>query len=367
MQILKNKRGMALLLTITITTILVAATLELNREVRATVMATATTRDRFTLSHIAESGIQVGMIILAKDRKSSATDSIQEDWADPDKISEVLQDIVFEKGSLALKISDELGKIQVNALVDKFPGGHNFNEAQLNIWDNIVRPIVSKDEKSDLNATTNIINSIKDWMDSEDDDAITGMNGAESDYYESLDPPYSCRNGPIPSAKELLMIKGVTPEMLYGSGETGGISDYITVYGMTQLPQPKNTRKNNAFTYEGKININTAEVPVLIAILGEENAECARTMDDYRRESEDTGDGKHYLNDVTNPAWYKNVKGCSDLNIDPRLITVTSDFFRIESTATLNEVKLTLSAVIHREQDKKTGKWKCRVLSWETL
>jgi len=46
---------------------------------------------------------------------------------------------------------------------------------------------------------------------------------------------------------------------------------------------------------------------------------------------------------------------------------VTSDFFRIESTATLNEVKLTLSAVIHREQDKKTGKWKCRVLSWETL
>jgi len=56
----------------------------------------------------------------------------------------------------------------------------------------------------------------------------------------------------------------------------------------------------------------------------------------------------------------------SDVEIDPNIITTASDFFRIESLATLNEMKMKITAIVERENNKKTGKWECRVLSWET-
>ena len=366
---LKNRRGMALLLTIAVTTVLITATMELNRRVRATVVATATTRDRLTLSHIASSGINVAMAMLVKDKMSdppSGLDSVQEEWADPEKISELLQEIPFDEGSVTFKITDELGRIQVNALIDKFPGGHKFNESQYSIWDNILRPIVSKDEKTDINATTDIINAMKDWMDSGDDDAITGFNGAESEYYEGLDPPYSCRNGPISHPSELFMIKGITPEFFHGVGEASGIFDYMTIYGMTSTKNRK-TRKNKTFRYEGKININTASLPVLKAIMGPDNEECAQAIVDYREEREESSDEKIYVNKLSRgTTWYREVPGCADVMLKSNILRDSSDIFRIESAAMLYDTKKTLTVVVKREKHKKTRKWKCRILSWQT-
>jgi competence ComEA-like helix-hairpin-helix protein len=55
--------------------------------------------------------------------------------------------------------------------------------------------------------------SIIDWRDK--DDSPT-PNGAERDYYASLRPPYIPRNGEIQTIREMLLIKGVTPELLLG-------------------------------------------------------------------------------------------------------------------------------------------------------
>ena len=41
-------------------------------------------------------------------------------------------------------------------------------------------------------------------------------NGAESDYYGSLSPPYAPRNGPPVTIEELLLVRGVTPQLLFG-------------------------------------------------------------------------------------------------------------------------------------------------------
>ncbi|MGA2554960.1 MAG: helix-hairpin-helix domain-containing protein [Verrucomicrobiota bacterium] len=40
---------------------------------------------------------------------------------------------------------------------------------------------------------------------------------ANSDYYLSLRPPYLARNGPFQTVRELLMVRGVTPELLLGN------------------------------------------------------------------------------------------------------------------------------------------------------
>ena len=61
-----------------------------------------------------------------------------------------------------------------------------------------------------------IIDSILDWIDKDDRHRV---NGAESDYYEALSPAYSAKNGPLDSLEELLKVRGVTPELFYGSEE----------------------------------------------------------------------------------------------------------------------------------------------------
>jgi general secretion pathway protein K len=349
----RNHRGVALLITISVTTILVAAALEYNRRARFAVTSAAMARNRVTLSQMAASGVHVAMALLVKDKMESQVDTLQEDWANPEKIEELMQAIPFEDGTVSVVISDEMAKIQVNALVN-FPQSNEFNEAQSNLWDRFLRNIRSEEELQDDSEPTAIINSVKDWLDSGDDDAITGLTGAESSYYQALDPPYSCRNGPIPDLQELLMIKGITPEIFYGSEESPGISKYMTVYGAT-------ADSDGPPSFPGKININTAELPVLVALLPSENVELVQAFLEFRQEAAPEKEGY----DFSNPTWYKNILGFADVNIDPNLITVSSDIFRIEATATLQDAKLTTTAVVQRQTEPKSGKWFCKILSWQ--
>ena len=352
-KILKNSHGIALLVTLSIVSVLVVASLEMNKKMRSAVFSAATTRDRITLLNMASSGVNLAAAILVKDKKDSNTDSLQEDWADSEKISEILADIPFEDGGIALTINDELGKIQINSLV-QFPEGHNFNESQRAMWERFLSLLMYKNEAFEDMEPMTIIDSIKDWLDSGDDDAITGLNGAESDFYQDLDPPYPCKNGPFTYIGELALVRGVTPELFQGAGGEQGLSKYITVFGMTKS-------SNNSFTYEGKININTADLPTLVAILPSGNEDLAQAIYEYRMETSEST----YIHDLSSPTWYKNVPGAGDIKLDPNLITTSSDFFRIESTATLKEMKIKVTTVVKRENNAKTGKWECNILRWE--
>lgn len=354
--IIRNNRGIALLLTVSVTTILVAATLEYNRQARVALVSTAAMRDSITLSQMSTSGIHAGMAMLIKDKQESTTDSLLEDWADSQKIDELLAQIPFEEGKLTVNIIDEMGKIQVNALV-AFPNKNTFNEAQLGVWERFLMNLANEDEEEEVPEDSRpeaITNSIKDWLDSGDDDAITGLSGAESEYYRDLDPPYACRNGPLPDLDEMLLIKGITPEMYYGTEEAPGISRFMTIHGVRE--------SGNEFTYPGKININTAEMPVLAALLPLENQDLIEAIKDFRQAALESEEGY----DFSNPGWYKEIPGLSDINLNTNLITVSSDIFRIESEAALHDQKLMTTAVVQRIKDPKSGKWYCKILSWKT-
>jgi general secretion pathway protein K len=352
--ILANNRGIALLITISITTMLVAAALEYNRRARYEVISTAAVRDRLTLSYMASSGVHTAMALLIKDKGESNFDSLQDDWANPEKIDEILQGITFENGKLSVVITDELGKIQVNALV-KFPESRQFNESQILIWERLLNGIGDADDLKDDSSPTAIINSVKDWLDSGDDEATTGLSGAESSYYEEQDPPYASRNGPLADLNELLLIKGITPELYYGSEDRPGLAQNMTVHGLV-------VRGGTTFDWPGRININTADAPVLAALLGIENQDLAQALYDFRQEMAAEKD----VHDFSNPKWYKNITGFGDVTLDNRLITVSSDVFRIKSTASINDLQSSAIAVVQRVQNPETGKWDCKVVSWET-
>ena len=61
--------------------------------------------------------------------------------------------------------------------------------------------------------TIDVADAILDWLD-EDEEARP--NGAELEFYSTLPTPYAPKNGPIDSVEELLLVRGVTPQLLFG-------------------------------------------------------------------------------------------------------------------------------------------------------
>ena len=61
--------------------------------------------------------------------------------------------------------------------------------------------------------TVEIADAILDWMDSDD---TVNPYGAESDTYQQMSPAYMAKNGPFETIDELLLVKGITPTLLYG-------------------------------------------------------------------------------------------------------------------------------------------------------
>jgi len=357
---LRNNRGIALIITLSVIAILVTITFELNRQLQASVVNAAMVRDQAVISHMIASGVEIAEAMLIKDKAFFDMDTVQEDWANPDKIAAYLSQVPFDAGEIGLYISDELARIQVNALV-KFPEGREFNTPQRDLWFRFMALLLAQQESLEENAAlleeiddpSAIVNPIKDWLDSGDNDAITGLNGAENEYYKDLDPPYTARNGPLRNLEELIRIKGITPELFSAAdAQVMGISNYMTVHGISKL--------NDKFTYAGKININTAELPVLAVLLPIGQEFLATEIYNYRIE---TANGQ-FVYDLAGPTWYKEVPGCGDVDIDAELITTQSDIFRIECFAALGDIRKTALVIVLREKNEESGKWYCKVLNW---
>ena len=350
---LRNQRGIALIITLGILSLLVSLALELHRQSRETAIRGGGVKDRLILGQMAASAVQAAMGMLIQDRMESDIDSVQEDWADPEKVRQALDELSFERGEVRCVISDEMARLQVNALV-MFPEGTDSDGALRLIWERAFTiAVFPYEDLPEESSPTAIVNSLIDWIDSGEGESITGLSGAESEYYQSLNPPYSCRNGPLTHAGELLQVKGVLPELFYGRADIPGISEFITVYGAAV--------SEDRFSYSGKININTAEIPVLAALLPGENQDLALAIYEYRLENSDGV----FIHDLTSPTWYKDVPGCGDIQIDARLITTQSDIFRIRATAELPGMRYAADVVVEREQDSKTGVWRCRILQWQ--
>lgn len=96
-------------------------------------------------------------------------------------------------------LEDESARLNVNALteIDKLPS------------------MDARDLLMGLpGMTEDVADAILDWID-EDEDARE--YGCESEYYQGLDPPYCAKNGPLDTLEELMLVRGVTPELLYGT------------------------------------------------------------------------------------------------------------------------------------------------------
>ncbi len=60
-----------------------------------------------------------------------------------------------------------------------------------------------------------LVDSILDWKDADDN---ARAYGAEEEFYQALERPRHCRNADFETVEELLLVNGMTPELLFGYG-----------------------------------------------------------------------------------------------------------------------------------------------------
>lgn len=152
---------------------------------------------------MARSGVELAEYTLGQEMSVQRFDALNQKWAggqvDTNDILAAisLTDVPLGHGSFTVKITDAERKLNINTAVN--------NEAMMTQAMILIG--------ADASEIPTIIASIQDWIDRDDE---THVNGAESDYYHTLDPPYSAKNGPIDDLSELLLVKGVTPDLYWG-------------------------------------------------------------------------------------------------------------------------------------------------------
>ena len=81
-----------------------------------------------------------------------------------------------------------------------------------------------------------IADAIMDWIDEDDEPR---EYGAEFDYYQTLQPPYAPKNGPLETVEELLLVRGMTPELLFGRDlNRNGFLDELSPTGEAGMGNP---------------------------------------------------------------------------------------------------------------------------------
>ena len=316
-----KSRGVALIVVLLMVSIITALTIQLNRDTRSEVTGAANISDGVRLRYIAESGFFVGEALLLADR--TPFDALTEMWANTEMIA-LQSEAYFDNGSFRLVIQDEGGKIAVNTLVS----GSAYNTP---VRDFLLRLLTGPSFRLDQRKAEELVDAIKDWIDP--DDEVTGA-GAEGAYYAGLQRPYTAKNAPIDCIEELLMIKGVTRELFYGTGESPGLAQCLSAYG------------------DARININTAPRPVLRALTVEMTDEDVGQLEKYRREAQ---------NNLADAAWYRKIPRATPIPIPTELIKVKSEIFRITAVGLQGQMSERITGVVQRGTDLR----KVKLLSWK--
>jgi len=313
--ILSNNRGVALLITILMISIIVVLTLQFNSSMRREFYGAVNARDNIMLGYIAKSGCNLALAILREDDSNS--DSLNDDWALVGGFSS-LSETLFETGTFHVVINDLSGKIQINALINQ---DGTYNEDQKDLMMRLLNSGLFELEEEEAE---DILDNIKDWIDRDDEPT---RFGSENSYYQTLENPYSCRNGKLRSIYEMRQIKGVTKELFFGTDETAGLKDFLTVYG----------------DGTGKININTADRNIIMVLSDDLDEEMIDEIMQYRSDEE---------NDLSNVLWYKIALGTNENIIKQSLLTVKSSYFEIFSRGIRGSAAKELKTVVNRVNNK---------------
>jgi len=254
-----RNRGIALIIVMISITVLAILAAGFAYSMRVETKLARNSNAETELEWLGRSGVEYARWILAEQMKINMEpyDGLNQVWAGgPGGIGttnspllEVQREVTLGNGSFTWKIADLERRANINTA----------SEALLQ-----QALMLMGVDAGDMTPT---ISSILDWIDPDD---RTHVQGAESDFYEGLNPPYVAKNGPIDDLSELLLIKGVTPEIYWGISSS---NHPLAAFQAKQNRVGFNVNQPPAFTAgladlftpisSGRININTASIEEL--------------------------------------------------------------------------------------------------------
>jgi len=293
---MRGEKGFALILTLIVTALMVAALVEMIHQVYVDISLSRGYRDAQQASLLAESGVTGGLIMLQLSLQGKEQTSLSDVWATPIKLDD-------ETGTIEISVVEESGMINLNSMVQPNGELEPFTLAAL------------KRIGARLNIPEECWSALADWLDV---DGQTRSNGAEIPYYGSLKPPYAARNGKLASYSELSLVRGFTPEVI------ARLKPFVTIHA------------DQAGAPLSQININTASKEVLAALdEGIDERMAARILEERR------------LKPFQTPGELSRIPGAEA--ISQRVVgkvSVKGAIFRISSIARVKESARTVEAVI---------------------
>jgi general secretion pathway protein K len=277
----KSQAGFALILVmltiISMTALVASLALSMNTEVR---LARNADYDA-ELLWMGRSGIELAEFALAnKCADQKGIDALNQFWAggaspcsnDIPQIS--LKNVPLGHGQISVTIMDMERKWDINLVA-------NPRAPQMDV----LQKAMAEVGVTDAALSSTVIDSILDWCSPGDQ---ARFSGAKDDYYTHLNPPYYCKDGIIDDLSELLLIKGMTPEIYWGSFSTNHSVSAFQQHGGGAFGDPT-TGSGSGFRNKdepvfpvglqelfspmgGKLNINTASLKTLQLIPGMDEA-----------------------------------------------------------------------------------------------
>lgn len=268
---------------------------------RIDLMAGKNYGDRIQAHYLALAGIEKAKALLyqsARDRSRSAKNHSGELYDAPDQF----KDVAFGRGKFRVfrrGRQDEGGGV-IFGVTDE--------ESRLNV------NYASLQQLTNLNhLTVDIATAILDWRgggnanannnsgNPDNNNAAASGVGANADYYLGLQPPYQPRRGPLQTVRELLLVRGVTRDLLFandkhqngllpaaGDGEDdslSGDSNADTDAGWAELLTVASAENNVSAGGQDRINVQSADENALTGVKGITSA-MARAIVSYRGQNQ---------------------------------------------------------------------------------
>lgn len=227
----QRQRGVALVLAMMIVTLVALVAVEVSWRFELSMSRSANRWQGVQAKAYLEGAEQLAMVVLQEDLKNDETkeaDHLGEPWA--------AENAPFptDHGWVSGRIEDAHGRFNLNLMTPVpgkcrnggdpeptsgqcpllQPGCQSYTPAQ-QMFVRLLQTVNLGDQEEviylDQNVAEEITEAVIDWLD--EDSNLTGFGGAESDYYESLEPPLAIANQEMVSVSELQVIKGMTPEL----------------------------------------------------------------------------------------------------------------------------------------------------------
>ncbi len=250
---LHSERGLALMVALWLLAFLGVIFMTFAFSMRTELAAAGNFRQGAEAYHLAEAGVYRAAAELINAEGSipppgfTPYDYLMERWrGNPD----IHENVLLGRGSYSVTIIDEESKIPLNGATDA-----------------MLARLLSNSGVTDEKLVSTIVDSIQDWR---DPDNLHRMNGAEDDYYLSLPTPYRAKNADFEVIDELLLVKGMTPEILYGNiGSPERRAELEAQFPWERQLEPGEflgIAKNLSVSGSGRVNVKTANGDVLMAL-----------------------------------------------------------------------------------------------------